>query len=299
MVLDDGARDRGAAADRIPLTAPGIGYVIEDGSPTVTKVRAGFVDDDQLAWLAETYPTPSRLVPDVIDGEIVDDQPRSPRRLDSGRRPANDPRSRNRGRCRSGRSRRRWPGNWRSRTPRRSAPVYGPAVRRIDTTTGQATVVPIPCGATRTAVCGPCAARARRLRMHQAREGWHRSEEPKVVTKEPTVRQRALLGQRADLENDHAAARGRRHRPRPRPRGSHRPGRRPPPRRRHPRHPHTHPLRRGRGRRGTDSEAANEEHPTASGRPPTCPVTRSVLRPPGGCSRPPTAGSTGRRRSSL
>ena len=75
MVLGDGARDRGAYADRIPLSAPGIGYVIEDGSPTVTKVRAGFVDDDQLAWLADTYPTPSRLVPDVIDGEIIDDQP--------------------------------------------------------------------------------------------------------------------------------------------------------------------------------------------------------------------------------
>jgi DNA segregation ATPase FtsK/SpoIIIE, S-DNA-T family len=75
MVLGDGARDRGAYADRIPLTAPGIGYVIEDGSPTVTKVRAGFVDDDQLTWLADTYPTPSRLVPDVIDGEIIDDQP--------------------------------------------------------------------------------------------------------------------------------------------------------------------------------------------------------------------------------
>lgn len=73
MVLGDGARDRGAIADRIPITAPGIGYVIEDGAPTVSKVRAGFVDDDQLAWLAATYPTPSRLVPDVIDAEIIDD----------------------------------------------------------------------------------------------------------------------------------------------------------------------------------------------------------------------------------
>ncbi|GLZ54999.1 replication initiator [Actinomycetospora sp. NBRC 106378] len=80
------------------------------------------------------------------------------------------------------------------------------AVRRIDTTTGQATVVPIPCGATRAAVCGPCAGRARRLRMHQAREGWHLTEEPTITTAEPTMRQRALLGQRADLEDEHAAA---------------------------------------------------------------------------------------------
>jgi hypothetical protein len=80
------------------------------------------------------------------------------------------------------------------------------AVRRMDTTTGQTSVVPIPCGATRAAVCGPCAARARRLRMHQAREGWHLTDEPSITTAEPTVRQRALLGQRADLEGEHAAA---------------------------------------------------------------------------------------------
>ncbi|MEJ2871784.1 replication initiator [Actinomycetospora sp. OC33-EN08] len=80
------------------------------------------------------------------------------------------------------------------------------AVRRIDTTTGQTTVVPIPCGATRESVCRPCATRARRLRLHQAREGWHLTEEPTITTAEPTVRQRALLGQRADLEDHRAAA---------------------------------------------------------------------------------------------
>lgn len=80
------------------------------------------------------------------------------------------------------------------------------AVRRIDRETGATAVVPIPCGATRASVCGPCADRARRLRLWQAREGWHLDEEPEVTTSEPTVRQRALLGQRADLEDDHAAA---------------------------------------------------------------------------------------------
>lgn len=80
------------------------------------------------------------------------------------------------------------------------------AVRRIDRETGTTAVVPIPCGATRASVCAPCAERARRLRHWQAREGWHLDEEPETATQEPTVRQQALLGQRADLEHDHAAA---------------------------------------------------------------------------------------------
>lgn len=80
------------------------------------------------------------------------------------------------------------------------------AVRRIDRDTGATTVVPIPCGSTRASVCAPCADRARRLRLHQAREGWHLDTEPTARTEEPTVRQRALLGQRADLEADRAAA---------------------------------------------------------------------------------------------
>jgi len=80
------------------------------------------------------------------------------------------------------------------------------AVRRIDRETGATTVVPIPCGATRASVCSTCADRARRLRLWQAREGWHLDEEPVIETAEPTVRQRALLGQRADLEDDRATA---------------------------------------------------------------------------------------------
>src|SRR5262249_30875405 len=33
MVLGDGIRDRGALCDRIPQTAPGVGYVVLDGDP--------------------------------------------------------------------------------------------------------------------------------------------------------------------------------------------------------------------------------------------------------------------------
>ncbi len=52
-----------------------------------------------------------------------------------------------------------------------------PHVRTVtDRLTGQSSSVPIPCGSTREAVCGPCATKARRLRMHQCREGWHRTD---------------------------------------------------------------------------------------------------------------------------
>ena len=51
-----------------------------------------------------------------------------------------------------------------------------PHVRTVtDRATGESVSVPIPCGSTREAVCGPCATKARRLRMHQCREGWHRA----------------------------------------------------------------------------------------------------------------------------
>jgi hypothetical protein len=80
------------------------------------------------------------------------------------------------------------------------------AVRRTDTTTGTSTTVPIPCGSTRATVCPSCADRARRLRIWQAREGWHLTEEPTIQTAEPTAEQRALIGYRADLEAARSAA---------------------------------------------------------------------------------------------
>jgi hypothetical protein len=55
-----------------------------------------------------------------------------------------------------------------------------PIVSRVtDTTTGETELVAIACGSTREDRCPPCADRARRLRMHQCREGWHLGEEPK------------------------------------------------------------------------------------------------------------------------
>lgn len=78
MVLGDGARDRGATCDRIPMTTPGVGYVVEDGHTAVAKVRAAWIDDDHLRWLATTYPSPTR--DDLTRLRVVpEDKPRRPR----------------------------------------------------------------------------------------------------------------------------------------------------------------------------------------------------------------------------
>ena len=68
-----------------------------------------------------------------------------------------------------------------------------------DPDTGELRYVPMPCGSTVESVCGPCARKARALRMAQCREGWHLTEEPLFTVDEPTPEQRAQLTARADL----------------------------------------------------------------------------------------------------
>jgi hypothetical protein len=54
-----------------------------------------------------------------------------------------------------------------------------PIIRRVvDTQTGESETVPLPCGSTRERICPSCAAKARRLRIQQCREGWHRTDDP-------------------------------------------------------------------------------------------------------------------------
>jgi len=67
MVLGEGMRDRGALCDRIPLSLPGVGYVVLDGDPTPMRVRFSYLTDDDLRDMARTY---GRLR--VIDGELLD-----------------------------------------------------------------------------------------------------------------------------------------------------------------------------------------------------------------------------------
>jgi hypothetical protein len=68
-----------------------------------------------------------------------------------------------------------------------------------DPQTGELRYVPLPCGSTVALVCGPCARKARALRMAQCREGWHLTEEPTLNADEPTEQQRTQLTARADL----------------------------------------------------------------------------------------------------
>jgi hypothetical protein len=68
-----------------------------------------------------------------------------------------------------------------------------PLVREVtDRKAGQVERVTLPCGSTRASVCPGCAERARRLRMHQCREGWHLNEEP--------LREPAAPSSKAEIE---------------------------------------------------------------------------------------------------
>ncbi len=58
MVLGDSARDRGGYCDQIPDTLPGVGYVAQDGTTELVKVRAYHVTDNDIDHLARTYRSP-------------------------------------------------------------------------------------------------------------------------------------------------------------------------------------------------------------------------------------------------
>lgn len=58
MVLGDGMHGMGAAADRIPASTPGVGYVCVEGVREPVRVRAAWVSDDDILALAATYPAP-------------------------------------------------------------------------------------------------------------------------------------------------------------------------------------------------------------------------------------------------
>lgn len=55
MVLGNCAREKGAPADLIPASTPGVGYVVEDESAEVIRVRAFHVTDEAIAYLARSF----------------------------------------------------------------------------------------------------------------------------------------------------------------------------------------------------------------------------------------------------
>lgn len=58
MVLGAGAREAGALCDQINDALPGVGYICEDGTTTVTRVRAFHVTDADIDTLAASYHRP-------------------------------------------------------------------------------------------------------------------------------------------------------------------------------------------------------------------------------------------------
>lgn len=59
MVLGDASWERGAHADRIPRSLPGLGYVVQEGVREPVRVRAAYTPDGEIVRLAETYPAPA------------------------------------------------------------------------------------------------------------------------------------------------------------------------------------------------------------------------------------------------
>jgi S-DNA-T family DNA segregation ATPase FtsK/SpoIIIE len=64
MVLGDHAYDRGAWANRIGESEPGVGYLFGEGVREPLRVRAGWIPDDVIKQLeAFVLCTPARLAP--------------------------------------------------------------------------------------------------------------------------------------------------------------------------------------------------------------------------------------------
>jgi hypothetical protein len=75
-----------------------------------------------------------------------------------------------------------------------------PITQRVtDTHTGEVTLVDVPCGATLESKCPPCAARTKRLRMHQCRAGWHADVDPIPDEDPANDPRRDLVAVRADV----------------------------------------------------------------------------------------------------
>jgi S-DNA-T family DNA segregation ATPase FtsK/SpoIIIE len=67
LTLGQGARDRGATADLIDDTTPGVAYIGQDGVPEAARVRFTHVTDDDITALVERYtPQAGRMVAGAI-----------------------------------------------------------------------------------------------------------------------------------------------------------------------------------------------------------------------------------------
>lgn len=58
MALGQGARDRGAASDKVALRTPGRGFVFDEGSEGMVEVQFDWVSDDDIRALCQRFPAP-------------------------------------------------------------------------------------------------------------------------------------------------------------------------------------------------------------------------------------------------
>jgi DNA segregation ATPase FtsK/SpoIIIE, S-DNA-T family len=68
LILGPGAQDRGARADQISPSLPGVGFVQVDGLAEPVRVRFAYVTDDQIRTLAEGWRPRKSLFFEVIPG---------------------------------------------------------------------------------------------------------------------------------------------------------------------------------------------------------------------------------------
>ncbi|MGX1774835.1 FtsK/SpoIIIE domain-containing protein [Nocardia brasiliensis] len=69
MVFGAGARDRGAECDEISYTTPGVGYIEQDGSRELTRVRFYLVTDDDIARLVAQYAPRHETITPATDSD--------------------------------------------------------------------------------------------------------------------------------------------------------------------------------------------------------------------------------------
>ena len=162
MVLGDHAYDRGAWANRIGESEAGVGYLFGEGIREPLRVRAAWVPDDAIKDLERLRHRPG-AGPARHDPAVPDARPAARRR------------------CRMTAPTLAPGGNHELMTAAAEEAgvcVRPLAVRRTDNATGESRAIGIRCGTTRAEACKPCAERNRAVRMDQAREGWHMTEEP-------------------------------------------------------------------------------------------------------------------------
>ena len=73
-------------------------------------------------------------------------------------------------------------------------------LRRYDLATGEEKIIDIPCGATLSSVCPPCAESKRQLRIDQCRTGWHLEQEPDFTPDPATEDQKLLVQLRSQAQ---------------------------------------------------------------------------------------------------